>query len=127
MPPLHRTVRSLLNLTLLPLHPSVNFSLLFHTNLHVSALQPVLHDGALAVALLRLTGLLPLFDLRDHALEGLRDVLVVARTGLDEAAAELGGEGLAVGLADLTLFGAEVGFVGYDHDGDAFGALLERG
>ena len=85
----------------------------------------VLHHAALGVALLRLAGLLALFDLGDHALERLGDVLVEARAGLDEAAAQLVGEFLAVGGRHLARFGAQVGFVADHHDGNGVAALID--
>ena len=81
------------------------------------------HDSALGVPFLGLAGLLALLDLGDHALEGLADVLVVARARLGEAAAQLLGQLLAVGQRDLALFGTQVGFVADDCEGDGVGAL----
>jgi hypothetical protein len=66
----------------------------------------LLHDSTLGIPLLGLTSLLALLDLRDHALESLADILVVARAGLCEAAAQLFGELLAVCERDLALLGA---------------------
>lgn len=65
-----------------------------------------LHDCALCIALFRLTGVLALLDLGNHAFESYVDVLVVPRAGFGETAAELFGEFLAVGQGDLALFGA---------------------
>ena len=82
-----------------------------------------LHDSTLGVPLFRLARLLALLDLGNHPLESLADILVVARAGLREAAAQLFGELLAVGEGDLALLGAQVGFVAYDCEGDCVGAL----
>jgi hypothetical protein len=83
----------------------------------------LLHDSTLRIALLGLASLLTLLDLRDHALESLADVLVVARAGLCEAAAQLFGELLAVCEGDLALLGSQVGFVAHDRERDCVGAL----
>lgn len=86
----------------------------------------ILHDRALGISLFRLASFLALLDLRDHALEGFADVLVVARARFGEAAAQLFGEFLAVGEGDLALLGAQIGLVADDCEGDGIGAL-ERG
>ena len=86
----------------------------------------LLHDSALGISLFRLAGLLTLFNLSNHSLESLADVLVVARAGLGEAAAQLFGELLAICEGDLALLGAQVGFVAYDCEGDCVGALYVR-
>ena len=86
----------------------------------------ILHDCALGVAFFRLSSFLALLNLRDHALESLADVLVVARARFGETAAQLFGEFLAVGEGDLALFGAQIGLVADDCEGDGIGAL-ERG
>jgi hypothetical protein len=83
----------------------------------------LLHDSTLRIALLGLASLLTLLDLRDHALESLADVLVVARAGLGEAAAQLFGELLAVCERDLALLGSQVGFVAHNREGNCVGAL----
>ena len=83
----------------------------------------ILHDRTLGISLFRLTSFLALFNLGDHALEGLADVLVVARARLGEAAAQLFGEFLAVGEGDLALLGAQIGLVADDCEGDGIGAL----
>lgn len=67
-----------------------------------------LHDHALFVALFRLASFLALLDFGNHAFEGFADVLVVARAGFGEAAAQLFGELLAICEGDLALFGAQV-------------------
>ena len=72
---------------------------------HIASL---LHNRTLRIPLLRLPRLLPLLDLRDHALESFADVLVVARARFREAAAQLFGEFPAVGERDLALLGAQV-------------------
>lgn len=82
-----------------------------------------LHDRALLVALFRLTGFLALLDFGDHAFEGFADVLVVARAGFGEAAAQLLGELLAVCEGDLALFGAQVGLVANNRERDGVGTL----
>ena len=84
----------------------------------------ILHERALGVAVLGLAGLLALFDLRNHALEGLGDVFVVTGAGFHEAAAQFVGELFAVGERHLALFGTQVGFVAHDHDGDVFRTLF---
>ena len=84
----------------------------------------LLHDRALGIALIGLASLLALLNLSDHALESLADVLIVARAGLGEAAAQLFGKLLAVCECDLALLGAQVGFVADDGEGDCVGALL---
>lgn len=83
----------------------------------------LLHDRTLRISLFRLAGVLALLDLRDHALESHVDILVIPRAGFGETAAELFGELLAVGQGDLALFGAQVGFVADDCEGDGVGAL----
>jgi len=82
-----------------------------------------LHDRALGIALLRLSSFLALLDLRDHAFESFSDVFVVAGARFGEAAAQLFGEFLAVGEGDLTLFGAQIGLVADDCEGNGVGAL----
>ena len=82
-----------------------------------------LHDSTLGIPLFRLARLLALLDLSNHSFESFADILVVARAGLREAAAQLFGELLAVGEGDLALLGAQVGFVAYDCEGDCVGAL----
>lgn len=91
-----------------------------------SLVTAALHDRALLVALFRLAGFLALLDFGDHAFEGFADVLVVARAGLGEAAAQLLGELLAVCESDLALFGAQVGLVADDRERDGVGTLEER-
>jgi hypothetical protein len=88
--------------------------------------MPPLHDRTLGIALLRLSSFLALLNLSDHSLESFADVLVVARAGFGEAAAQLFGEFLAVGERHLALFGAQVGFVADDCEGDGVGALGEE-
>lgn len=82
-----------------------------------------LHDCALLVALFRLACFLALLDFGDHAFEGFADVLVVARAGFGEAAAQLFGELLAICEGDLALFGTQVGFVADDRERHGVGAL----
>lgn len=88
--------------------------------------KPLLHNSTLRIALLRLPGLLALLNLSDHSFESFADVLVVARTRFGETAAQLFGEFLAVGEGDLALFGAQVGFVADDCEGDGVGALWQE-
>ena len=82
-----------------------------------------LHDDTLCIAVFRLASFLPTFNFDNHRLESFGDVLVVARAGFHEAAAQLIGKFLTVGGGDLTLLRAEVGFVAYDHDRDSVCAL----
>lgn len=84
-----------------------------------------LHDSALASAS-GLTRVLAPLHLRDYELESLENVLVVARTGLGPCTLELFGEGFAVFWRDLTLFGAEIGFVADDYNGHPFDGLVLR-
>ena len=81
------------------------------------------HDGALGVALLGLAGLLTLFNLGNHALESLVDVLVELCADLDPPTAQLIRQLLAFSEGDLALFGAEVGLVADEHDGDGVSSL----
>ena len=53
----------------------------------IARIDRILHDRALGVAFFRLSSFLTLLNLRDHALESLADVLVVARARFGEAAA----------------------------------------
>lgn len=105
-------------------HPAARLTASSNCAYLVSHLR-ILHDRALGISLFRLTGFLALLDLRDHALEGFADVLVVARARFGEAAAQLFGEFLAVGEGDLALLGAQIGLVADDCEGDGIGALEE--
>ena len=82
-----------------------------------------LHDSTLGIPLFRLARLLALLDLSNHSFESLADILVVARAGLGEAAAQLFGELLAVCEGDLALLRAQIRFVAYNCEGDCVGAL----
>ena len=83
-----------------------------------------LHDCTFAAGS-GLTRVLGPFHLGNHELKILLYVLVVARAGFGPRAFELRGEGAAVFGRDLALFGAEVGFVAYDDDGDPVDGLLK--
>jgi hypothetical protein len=54
-------------------------------------------------------------------------VLVVARRGFGPGALELCGEGAAVFGGDLALFGAEIGFVANDDEGNPIDGLMGGG
>jgi hypothetical protein len=77
----------------------------YHCQKRQCRFLPLLHDGTLCIPLLGLARLLALLNLSDHALEGFADILVVARAGLGEAAAQLFGQLLAVCERDLALLG----------------------
>jgi hypothetical protein len=81
-----------------------------------------LHDIALASAS-RLTRVLAPLDLGHHELKGLEYILVVACTSFGPRTLELFGEGFAVFGRDLSLFGAEVGFVAYNDNRDPIDGL----
>ena len=85
----------------------------------------MLHDHTFVPAG-RLPGILTLLHLAHHELECPLDVLVVPRRSLGPGAFELLGKPLAFLGRHLALFGAEVGFVAYDDEGDEIGSLLEQ-
>jgi hypothetical protein len=86
-------------------------------------INPILHDRTLCIALFRLSSFLALLDLSNHSFKSFADILVIARARFGETAAQLFGEFLAVGEGDLALFGAQIGLVADDCEGNGVGAL----
>lgn len=82
------------------------------------------HHHTLRIPLFRLSRLLTFLDLPNHSLESLANILVISRRSFHETAAQLVGQLFPVRGGDLALFGTEVGFVGYDHEGDGVGAQM---
>lgn len=80
------------------------------------------HNIALAAGG-RLIRVLRLLDLCNEQLKGLGYVLVVASTRLGPGAIVFLGQLLALLGGDLTLFGAQIGLVADDDDGDPLDAL----
>ncbi len=80
------------------------------------------HPTRLAAA--RLGRVLRALDLGNHELKGLGDVLVVARAGLGEGAAELRAQLPPFVRRHLPLLGPQVALVADDDEGDGFGALV---
>jgi hypothetical protein len=71
----------------------------------------------------RLTRILAPLHLSNKQLKRLEHVLIVAGARFCPCAFELFGEGFAVFGRNLTLFGAEIGFVAYDDNGNPVDGL----
>jgi hypothetical protein len=119
-----------------PIVPARVFLRLPLSRLNISLLVPVhtddahsrhisttsLHDNALG-ATSGLTRVLAPLHLSDHQLKRLQHVLVVARARFRPGTLELFGKGSAVLGGNLALFGAEVGFVAYNDEGNPLDGL----